>query len=881
MKENDLIAEIRAYAEKYSLTELREKAAAAAQCLDEKLLLPTAFAACVTAVRKALGLTAFDSQLKAAIGLDKGRIVQLNTGEGKTISAVFAAYISVLRGKRIHILTFNDYLAKRDREWMKPVYDLLGVDTAYITEKSSVEERRTAYRQSVVYVTAKECGFDYLRDFVVYNADETVHCGFDTAIVDEADSLLIDEAAVPLVVAGSFEARQDANLSEISDFVDTLSEDDYKISLETENAMLTETGATRVEEHYKISNIYDEKNNELLVKLNDCLKAKYILCEDRDYIVKNNEIQIIDKFTGRIARNRRYAGTLQAAVELKHNVSVSTRGIVMGTVPLQFFVRLYGKLSGMTGTAEAAKQEFSEHYALDLYKVEPNTSSRRVEHPIAVYENKQAKLKAVVSEAVRAHEKRQPVLIGTPTIEDSERLFVLLKSAGIDNAVILNAKNNEAEAQIVRDAGRTAAVTISTNMAGRGVDIKLGGSDEAQKAEVMAAGGLYAIGTHLADSSRINDQLKGRTGRQGDIGEYRLFVSLDEEIMLKYKLKSLIPSRHYPKPTDEEITDKVVLREVMRIRRISEGDTLDERQRLMKFTMIGEKHREQIFSARARFLSGESVPRFWEDDSPDEYAAAVKRHGEDTVKRLEREYIVALLNTHWCYYLDYTSVLREGIHLSAIAGKNPAGEFNIECENYYLHMEEMVAADMADAAERLASAKSADEFEIQRPSEIWTYLLEDNGDELNKKPFLEKAFSDTEEDDCTAKSVMETENNVRNENKSGFFSKLFGKKFNGNTVACALGVFGSLGFICLLDVFPIIAFGEQRTYPLRYPLDISVGLGSLVVCIMLFAAYIYSFAKSENPRLKTLGLSALLTLGVFAVFCFVWAYLLELAAALI
>lgn len=770
MKETEIIELIRRNASEYTLEQLQEKAEAA----TESERIPLAFAACLKAAEKALGLTAFDSQLHAALGLYGENIVQLATGEGKTLAAVFAVYANVLSGRRVHVLTFNDYLAKRDCGWMKPVYDLLGVKAAYVTEAMTSDERREAYRNDVIYVTAKECGFDYLRDFTAYSEEETVHCGFDAAIVDEADSLLIDEAVIPLVVAGSFAAKQDADLPEISEFTGTLSDGDYEISLETENAMLTEEGAAKAEKHYGIDNIYDDENNELLAKINDCLKARYVLCEDKDYIVKGGEICIIDKFTGRVAQNRRYAGTLQAAVELLHGLSVSARGVVMGSIPLQFFVRLYGKLSGMTGTAEAAKQEFSEHYGLELYKVEPNTPSQRTEHPITVYENKKAKLNAVVSEVVRAHEKGQPVLIGTPSIEDSEELYELLKNAGIENAAVLNAKNNEAEAEIIRNAGKPYAVTISTNMAGRGVDIKLGGSDEKEKAEAEAAGGLYAIGTHLADSSRINDQLKGRAGRQGDVGESRLFVSLDEKIMAKYKLSSLIPSRHYPKPTDEEITDKTVIREVMRIQRISEGDMLDERKLLMKFTMIGEKHRSQIFSARARFISGENVPHFWEDSSPDAYKKAVGKFGEKKVAEIQREYVIALLNMKWCEYIEFTSALREGIHLSAIGGKNPAEEYNIECESYYDTIEETVAEDMADAAEILAECAKTEDFEIPRPFAVWTYLLEDNGDELNKKPFLEKLMSDGEEENESHETARTEEKTV--EKKTGFFGRLFGGK---------------------------------------------------------------------------------------------------------
>lgn len=754
-------------AEKYTTEELKEKARA------EKAPV-FAYAAVYNAVKEGLGLTPFDSQIMAGGYLDDEAVVELPTGEGKTIAAVFAAYYSVCMGEPVHILTFNDYLAKRDRNWMKPVYDLLGVTTAYITEKTPETDRREAYKADVLYITVKECGFDFLRDFLVFDEKDTVGRGYIRAIVDEADSVLIDEARIPLVAAGKMSAEQDAELPQIFDFVKTLSEKDYELSEETGNAYLTSEGEKKTECFYNVENIYDEENNELLGKINDCLKALYILAEDKDYIVKDGAVKIIDLFTGRIAENRSYPGFLQAAVEIKHGLKVTERGVIMGSVPIQFFLRQYGRVSGMTGTAETARDEFNTLYGLTVKTVKPHVPSQRIDLPMAVYFDEESKLKAVVREIKAANEKGQPVLAGTDSIEQSERLSELLRSEGIEHNV-LNAKNDEQEAEIISNAGLPSAVTISTNMAGRGVDIKLGGADEKYRDEAVSSGGLYAIGTFMAESVRINDQLRGRAARQGDPGQSRIFVSLDEEIMTVNKLKTLIPSRKYPEKTTEEITDKTVIKEVSRIQRISQGKTLDDRERLLKFTMIGEKHRDITFGARKAYLTGERIPSFWADSYPEEYSEAVEKYGEERVAEKEREYILGVINLEWSRYLEFTSYLREGIHLSAIGGKNPADEYNIGCEEYYETIEERITEAMGEGIIDLIG-NGIDNFSVPKPMGISTYLLEDSGDELNKKSFMEMLLGEGTEEYDENYYEEESVEEPAEEAKKGFFGRLFGKK---------------------------------------------------------------------------------------------------------
>lgn len=762
MAEEKIISDVREYSKKYSIEELLEKAEKA----EGEELITCLFAAVCIAAEKGLKQIPFDEQLMAARALTKGKIIEMPTGEGKTLCGVFAAAWHKLRGEKTHILTFNDYLAERDRNWMKPVYDLLGIETAFITEKSAFEERKAAYKADVLYISARECCFDYLRDFTAQTLEEESGMSFDAAIVDEADSLLIDEARIPMVVAGETEVAYDPELEDASDYVRTFEETDYEISLETESVFLTDSGAAKAEEHYNIDNIYDEENAELLSKINDCLKAQFFLREDKDYINRDGKILLIDKFTGRTAENRHYPGTLQTAVELKHGVKTTTRGVVMGSIALQYFVRKYKSLAAMTGTAEASMEEFFQIYNLQLEKIPPHLPSQRIDHDLDIYYDTRSKWNGVAEAVMQAHEKNQPVLIGTGSIAQSETLYGLLKEKGIE-AVVLNAKNDKQEAEIISNAGMPGAVTISTNMAGRGVDIKLGGSDEARKEDTVNTGGLLVISTYMPESSRIVRQLLGRSGRQGDKGESRRFVALDEPIMEKYKLTSLLPHSHIPEPTHRAVEDKVLLREVERIQRISEGDCFDARARLMKFTMIGEKHRDQIFSARARILEG-GRSDLW--SSAENYSEALEKLGGEKLARLERKTAAAAINKFWSDYLEYTEELRRGIHLVEVGGKSPSEEYNISAEEYYRGMEEELKHYMEEKLTELLE-KGEEGYTVDAPKNIHTYLLEDTGDELNKMPLLLNVFGEEEESKPLPKapSVLDAPEEKPVKEKKGFW----------------------------------------------------------------------------------------------------------------
>ncbi|MCL2637446.1 MAG: preprotein translocase subunit SecA [Oscillospiraceae bacterium] len=720
-----------------------------------------------TACINGIGLTPYDEQITAAKALFNGKIIEMKTGEGKTISAVFAAFLHFLSGRKVHILTYNDYLVKRDYNWMKPIYDLLGMKIAYVVEASSKDERKAAYKADVVYNTAKESGFDFLRDFVADKQEDVLHEKFDAAIVDEADSILIDEARIPLVIAGSIPTSVDAELERAHGFVKTLTDKDYGISEELDNAYLRDSGIEKAEAYFKVD-LYCEESQSLLSDINDCLNAHFALNEDVDYIVKDNQILIIDEFTGRAALNRRFPGALQGAVELKHGIKTEQRGVVMGTVPLQYFIRQYEHLSGMTGTVYPSDEEFELLYGLKSEKIPPHLPSQRTDHPMEIYFDNKTKLAAVKREIIRAHEKGQPVLVGAESIEESENLARELREAGIE-AVALNAKNNEAEAEIIKNAGAVKAVTISTSMAGRGVDILLGGHKQESREAAVEAGGLYVISTSMRESSRINRQLRGRAGRQGDVGESKAFTALDDDVMLKYELRKLIPKSRYPSFTEEKITDRVVVKEAERIQRISEGDRLDERKRLLKFSMISEKHRDAIFKARKKYVTGESAPTFWQDGFPDSYETAVKLHGEETVNNLQRELILSVINEAWSDYLIYTSELREGIHLTSVGGKSPTDEFNIASQRYYDSMEEQVLAEMARGFDELLNGR-IDNLFASKPESVYTYLQNESADELVKKPIMLQFVDGTAHiDDDDDDEIIAPEKPA----KKGFFGRFF------------------------------------------------------------------------------------------------------------
>lgn len=730
------------------------------------------FARCYIAAQKTLGITPFDEQLAAALALSNGKMVQMQTGEGKTLCAVFAACAHALSGGFVHVMTFNDYLANRDFEWMKPIYDEMGVSVGVITEKTPRQDRKLLYKKQVLYITAKEAGFDYLRDFVEFDTEKMCFPKLDFAIFDEADSILIDEARIPLVIAGDVAVKEDGSVGEIYKKLGALDEADFEIDEETKNVYLTDDGADKAEEIFGTKAIYSEKNAGLLAKICACLKAREVLKEDKDYIVRDGKIVLVDEFTGRTAPGRVFPGELQSAAEAKHNLKITSRGRIIGNIALQYFARLYPKIAGMTGTAESAREEFEKFYGILVEVIPTRLPCQRIDRQLEMYFDKSEKRKAIISAVKEAAEAQRPVLVGTESIEESEEVAEDLKKIGITCAV-LNAKNNAEEAIIIANAGKRGAVTISTNMAGRGVDIKLGGEDCADKDFVVNAGGLLVIATAMRESERITLQLRGRAGRQGDVGESRFFAALDDDIMIKNELKKLC-GRHYPSvKVSGAITDKTVLREAERIQRISEGDTFDERVNLMKYTMIGEKHREMTFERRTALLNGTYQSEMWKKNAPELYEKAVKKFGEKPLQKLENYVLAALLNEFHSDYLDYTAYLREGIHLTQIAGRNPAEEYNIACEEYYENAARSIPERMVEKLENVLNCEKIEDYKIEKPTRIYTYLLNDMAEEFKAKPILLNVFSDEDEAELLKE---EQENRAEKSEKKGFFAKLFGKK---------------------------------------------------------------------------------------------------------
>lgn len=746
--------------------------------------LEAVFARCFLAVEKTLKITPFDEQLSAALSLSDGKMVQMQTGEGKTLCAVFAACYEALRENApdrscVHVLTFNDYLAARDCAWMKPVYDEMGVSVGCITEATPREERAELYKRQVLYITAKEAGFDYLRDFVCLEPKDAVFPEkLNFAIFDEADSILIDEARIPLVIAGDIAVSSAEDVSEVYDKLVDFGADDFELDEESRNVYLTDEGADKAEEIFGCD-IYSEESAPLLAKICACLKARDVLAENNDYIVRDGAVVLVDEFTGRAAPGRVFPGELQAAVEAKHGLKITRRGRIMGNIALQYFARLYPKLSGMTGTAEDSREEFEKFYGILTDVIPTRLPLARVDKPLELYYDKSEKRKAILAAIKEAADIRRPVLVGSESIEESESIAADLEKMGISCAV-LNAKNNAEEAEIIANAGKLGAVTISTNMAGRGVDIKLGGADdvgEGEKQAVIELGGLLVLATSMRESARITKQLRGRAGRQGDVGESRFFAALDDEIMVKNDLKGLA-GRHYPTARVEgALEDKTLLREAERVQRISEGDTFDERVNLMKYTLIGEKHREITFKRRTSLLEGTYNSEFWQKDEL--YEKAVKKFPEDELQQLQNKVLALLLNEFHSDYLDYSAYLREGIHLTQIAGRNPAEEYNIACEEYYENAAKSFPERMHEKLETLLECESIEEFPLGAPTRTYTYLLNDMGEEFKAKPILMGLLSDDYEEE--AKKTFEKTNAQEPEpqpaeKKKGFFGRLFGKK---------------------------------------------------------------------------------------------------------
>jgi preprotein translocase subunit SecA len=612
--------------------ELRKRAADG-EALDA--LLPEAFANCREAARRALGLRAFDVQLMGGIFLHQGNISEMKTGEGKTLVATFPAYLNALTGKGVHIVTVNDYLAKRDAEWMSKVFAALGMTTGVVYPQQPEGEKRTAYACDVTYATNNELGFDYLRDNMRSDLNQMGQRGHNFAIVDEVDSILIDEARTPLIISGPAQDRSDLYLA-IDKLIPELAEEHFKLDEKTRNVTFTDEGNEFLENLLRERGIlpedqslYDPESTTIVHHVNQGLRAHKLFTKDKDYIVRDGEVMLIDEFTGRMMAGRRLSDGLHQAIEAKEGCDIQPENVTLAQVTFQNYFRLYSKLSGMTGTAVTEAEEFGEIYGLGVVEVPTNRPIARVDKDDAVYRTQAEKFKAVIQAIREANEKGQPTLVGTTSIEKSETLSQLLTAEGIEHNV-LNARQHEKEAQIVGDAGKLGAVTIATNMAGRGTDIKLGGNlelkilqaisddpegdpeairarmEEAHKADeqaVIDAGGLFVLATERHESRRIDNQLRGRSGRQGDPGKSAFFLSLDDDLMRIFgseRLEKVLSGLGMKE--DEAIIHPWVNKSLERAQAKVEGRNFDIRKQLLKFDDVMNEQRKVIFGQRLEIM---------------------------------------------------------------------------------------------------------------------------------------------------------------------------------------------------------------------------------------------------------------------------------------
>ncbi|MEK5548134.1 accessory Sec system translocase SecA2 [Paenibacillus sp. FSL L8-0689] len=665
--------------------------------LDE--LLVDAYALVCEAAKRKLGLQPYDVQIMAAIALHERFVIEQHTGEGKTLSAVMPAYLNALTGEGVHVLTFNDYLANRDAEWMGPIYRFLGLTVKSVQAGMSLSEKREAYAADITYVTAKEAGFDYLRDTITLSEADTVHRPFHYVIVDEADSLLLDEARVPLVIAG----EPDSSGNDVIRFADVtrqLEQDKYYDFDEFKrNVYLNEAGAAKAEALLGCGNLYESHNSHLLSSLNCALYAETLLKKDVDYIVRDGKIELIDEYTGRVAENRHLPEGLQAALAAKEGLHSKVGGKILGTITLQHFISLYPKICGMTATAYASAMEFKEIYALQVVQIPPNRPNIRIDHPHRIYTHKEAKLKALVQEISSVHATGRPILIGTSSVEESDMLAKALAVADVP-CHILNAKNDAEEAEVIAKAGEIGAVTVSTNMAGRGVDIRIGGGNPTQAEVVAKLGGLYVIGTHVHESVRIDDQLRGRSGRQGDPGASVFFVSLEDELLLRFGIDKAIRAHRQ----DETLEDPVLRSKIAHIQRVIMGQNFDI-QELNRYSDMVEEQRRILYEERLAILKGKKL-----------------------MSPLEQRVRLFYIDKFWADHLAYVSYLREGIHLESLVSGNPIDEFHAQITQAYEQIPAKVNSESANMLVRLGGSNDPaewEEFGLKSPTSTRTYIIND------------------------------------------------------------------------------------------------------------------------------------------------------------
>ena len=582
-------------------------------------ILPDAFAVAREAAYRVIGEKPFYVQVLGALVIHFGNIAEMKTGEGKTLTCVMPAYLNALTEKGVHVVTVNEYLATRDAEWMGQIYRFLGLTVAVNLREMSSKEKKEAYNCDILYSTNNELGFDYLRDNMVVNAEDRVQRPLHFAIIDEVDSVLIDEARTPLIISGG--VMKSANLYKDADrFVKTLREnEDYTIDEKTKDITLTDQGTEKGEKYFRIANLYDIEHSALVHHVNQALKANYTMHNDVDYVVQEGKVVIVDQFTGRLMPGRAFSDGLHQAIEAKENVEIEEETKTLATITFQNYFRMYEKLSGMTGTAKTEEEEFRNIYNMYVIEIPTNLPVIRVDAADLIYSTKEEKYKAIIAEIKRRHEKGQPVLVGTIAIETNELLSGMLKKAHIKHE-ILNAKNHAREAEIIAKAGEKGSVTIATNMAGRGTDIKLGEG-------VKELGGLCVIGTERHESRRIDNQLRGRSGRQGDPGYSQFFVSFEDELMVRFgtdRFKSILEMAGLD--SERNMRSKTITRSVETAQKRVEGNNFDARKHLLQYDDVMGKHREIMYARRNEILDNEDVHNYVINTMKELIELLVRRH---------------------------------------------------------------------------------------------------------------------------------------------------------------------------------------------------------------------------------------------------------------
>jgi preprotein translocase subunit SecA len=563
-------------------------------------IMPEAFAVVREVSWRTLNMRPFDVQIIGGLVLHEGKIAEMKTGEGKTLAATMPVYLNALTGKGVHLVTVNDYLAQRDAAWMGPIYNFLGMEVGVIVHGMDDAERRAAYHADITYGTNNEFGFDYLRDNMKFNIEDFVQRDFHYAIVDEVDSILIDEARTPLIISGPSEESTD-KYARVNGIIPGLrSEKDYAVDEKSRTVVLTEEGVARVEDLLKVDNLYEPRNIDLLHHVNQALRAHTLFKRDVDYLVKEGKVVIVDEFTGRVMPGRRYSDGLHQALEAKEHVTIEQENQTMASITFQNYFRMYEKLAGMTGTADTEAEEFNKIYNLDVLIMPTNMPMIREDHSDVIYKTEKEKFQAVIEEIKSLHESKRPVLVGTISIEKSELLSKYLTRTGIKHHV-LNAKNHEREAEIVAQAGQPGQVTISTNMAGRGTDIKLGEG-------VAGLGGLHILGTERHESRRIDNQLRGRSGRQGDMGSSRFYLSLEDDLLRIFGAERIsgIMDR-IGMEEGEPIEHKLISRAIENAQKRVEGQNFDIRKHLLEYDDVMNRQRQVIYEQRKRVLKGETL----------------------------------------------------------------------------------------------------------------------------------------------------------------------------------------------------------------------------------------------------------------------------------